>query len=540
MPSHPLQRGSSHSDLSGHPPTDEVGSMESAPSSKESTEAASLWWCERDGTGTGQEGEGAMREAAHRADPVISVDDLVLLHRIGEGGFSTTYLGAWTPREATELEEEPLSLAGGSTSPLSSGSASPVGVHSKGSTPLGKLPVMRRGPGSAGGKVRDRRFRRSGEGAEEGALKVAVKVASCQGESISQLQTELKAFAQLDHPNIVRFHGYVATPSLHCLVLEYCEGSDCYERLKGPTPAGFVLSVSTGVASALAYLHERRLMHRDVKSANVLLDKVGLRPKLTDFGVARALPDRTVSRHGKGARRERRELTPETGTYRWMAPEVIKHEPYSTSADVYSFAMVVYELTTHHIPFADRSSLKAAAAAALEDKRPTLPAGTPHALASLICRSWAIDRAERPPAALIEKTLRRLPSELTPAEIEWLDAPHGHPSIKRDTPADSKPDGPANKEIDADVPMEAVEADAPEPATPPARQAPARPKGAPSAAPHGSTCTVAAIRMMRALCEAVDAMVTQWAHADKDQLLPTSGSGTARASHNKGAGVALV
>ena len=206
MPSHPLQHGSSHSDLSDHPPTDEAGSMESAPSSKESTEAASLWWSERDGTGTGQGGEGAMREAAHRADPVISVDDLVLLHRIGEGGFSTTYLGAWTPREATELEEEPLSLAGGSTSPLSSGSASPVGVHSKGSTPLGKLPVMRRGPGSVGGKVRDRRFRRSGEGAEEGALKVAVKVASCQGESISQLQTELKAFAQLDHPNIVKLH----------------------------------------------------------------------------------------------------------------------------------------------------------------------------------------------------------------------------------------------------------------------------------------------------------------------------------------------
>ena len=111
-----------------------------------------------------------------------------------------------------------------------------------------------------------------------------------------------------------------------------------------------------------------------------------------------------------------------------MAPEVIKHEPYSASADVYSFAMVMYELITHHAPFADRSALQAAAAAGLEDKRPSLPTGTPPPLERLIIRAWGSSRTKRPPASELLRELEAMPKQLSPSEVDWLDHPRGHPA----------------------------------------------------------------------------------------------------------------
>ena len=110
-----------------------------------------------------------------------------------------------------------------------------------------------------------------------------------------------------------------------------------------------------------------------------------------------------------------------------MAPEVIKHEPYSASADVYSFAMVLYELITHHPPFADRSPLQAAAAAGLENKRPLLPPDTPLPLLALIGRAWAPSRNARPGAAELFESFQSMACRLSPSEVEWLDAPNGHP-----------------------------------------------------------------------------------------------------------------
>ena len=146
--------------------------------------------------------------------------------------------------------------------------------------------------------------------------------------------------------------------------------------------------------------------------------------------MARALPDRTVSPHGHASQH----LTAETGTYRWMAPEVIKHEPYSASADVYSFAMVLFELITHHAPFAEFSALQAAAAAGLEDKRPALPPDTPKLMLDLICRAWASCRTARPPAAQLLRELQSMPGLLPAADLYWLDTPFGHPCIRPPEP----------------------------------------------------------------------------------------------------------
>ena len=70
-------------------------------------------------------------------------------------------------------------------------------------------------------------------------------------------------------------------------------------------------------------------------------------------------------------------LTTETGTYRWMAPEVTRHEGYTKSADVFSYGMLLFELIAHEVPFADRPPLQAAVAIGLQDLRPPYPRTPP-------------------------------------------------------------------------------------------------------------------------------------------------------------------
>jgi len=305
-------------------------------------------------------------EEAEDADPMcIPMDDIALSRRVGAGGFSTTYKATWSA------------------------------------------------PASAGTVA--------------AARTVAVKVAcSSSSDSLDQWRVEIRTLASLAHPNIVRYLGYVAQPPNYCLVLEFCEGGDLHDALRrGPTPNGFFLMVACGVVSALVYLHSRRLLHRDIKSGNVLMargedgDRDVVVPKLTDFGVAVELPDCSTSRRAHC-------LTAETGTYRWMAPEVIRHTPYSTGADLYSCAVVLYELVTHQVPWQGYDALQVAAAVALEDRRPPLPLDVPPPVLDLITRAWSTRAEDRPSAASLSRELSTLSERLTPEQTAWLDEPMGH------------------------------------------------------------------------------------------------------------------
>ena len=171
-------------------------------------------------------------------------------------------------------------------------------------------------------------------------------------------------------------------------------------------------------------------------AGNVLLTTAG-GVKLTDFGVAVQVAG-AAGGSGAGAggggsgssppfEASCDPLTTETGTYRWMAPEVTRHEGYTKSADVFSYGMLLFELLAHEVPFADRPPLQAAVAIGLQDLRPPLPESTPPAIATLVRHCWSRRPTQRPKFDEILGLLQIALSSLSYEETQWLDAPSGHP-----------------------------------------------------------------------------------------------------------------
>ncbi|OQR89709.1 hypothetical protein THRCLA_09622 [Thraustotheca clavata] len=181
--------------------------------------------------------------------------------------------------------------------------------------------------------------------------KVAIKALlpeSLDGaNALYDMVEEIFMLSRLSHPNIIKFLGVsFTTQDSLCFLVEYMDRGDLRDILMQSTPQTFPLSekfaIAINLAQSLVYLHAQGIIHRDLKSRNVLLDSIN-GTKLTDFGVARKV---TCSET----------MTVVVGTYRWMAPEVLCENQYTVAADVYSFGMVLSELSTHRIPYTDMTS----------------------------------------------------------------------------------------------------------------------------------------------------------------------------------------
>ncbi|KAI9988202.1 hypothetical protein PInf_024475 [Phytophthora infestans] len=222
---------------------------------------------------------------------------------------------------------------------------------------------------------------------------------------------EIKLMAWLEHPKIVQFVGVAWTKLVDMLaVIEYMDGGDLRTLLDKKSPkklpwqeGGLKLQYACDTIDAVVYLHSLSvvIIHRDLKSRNILLDsKNGA--KLGDFGVS--------------ATKRQHDMTVGVGTARWLAPEIARGEDkYTEAVDVYSFGIILSELDTHHLPFADaRTSsgaplndmaiLQGVSSGALQV---ALSPTCPPKLEALARSCMHLDPAQRPTAAQVAYELRK-------------------------------------------------------------------------------------------------------------------------------------
>lgn len=220
---------------------------------------------------------------------------------------------------------------------------------------------------------------------------------------------EARVAAALDHPNIVPLFDFGDTEALY-LVMPYVSGGSLQDMLPHtPLPIGEVVKYGSQIADALEYAHQRKVVHRDVKPANMLAHADG-RLMLSDFGLAKIV---SVTRELTAATPRNR---PDAGTPEYMAPEQVTGNSDSRS-DIYGLGVVLYLLLTGRLPFSGSSSREVMQAhlykepASLRRHNPAVPA----AMEAVVLRALAKHPADRFQRA----------SELGAALLGALIADHG-------------------------------------------------------------------------------------------------------------------
>jgi serine/threonine protein kinase/tetratricopeptide (TPR) repeat protein len=183
---------------------------------------------------------------------------------------------------------------------------------------------------------------------------------------------EAQSASALNHPNIITIHAIEETDGLDFIVMEYVEGQTLRELIEsdGALPLTKLLDVGTQVADALDAAHEIGLIHRDIKSANILITRRG-HAKVLDFGLAKIV--RTIANDIDNEAPTLMNLTDEgtvLGTVAYMSPEQTRGEVLDTRSDIFSLGCVLYEAATRSLPFTGPSVLAVMHAIATTDPPP--------------------------------------------------------------------------------------------------------------------------------------------------------------------------
>jgi predicted Ser/Thr protein kinase/tetratricopeptide (TPR) repeat protein len=216
------------------------------------------------------------------------------------------------------------------------------------------------------------------------AIKTLLSGEQATEEFLERFQREARVVAKLSHPNIVPIYDSGVEGKLHYFVMEYVEGRSLreilLERKLEPEKA---LRIAYTVARTLQHAHEQKIIHRDVKPANIVVDRQG-RVRILDFGLAKSLAE------GKGATVS----NVMTGTPYYMSPEQAFGAPEELDArtDLYSLGAVLHEMLTGRPPFEGGTVL--AILRKLEDADPP-PAGASPAIDALVLKALSKDRERR-------------------------------------------------------------------------------------------------------------------------------------------------
>lgn len=214
---------------------------------------------------------------------------------------------------------------------------------------------------------------------------------------------EVSVWYKLDHPNVTKFigavmgssdlnvqteNGQLGMPSnICCVVVEYLPGgalkSFLIKNRRRKLAFNVVIQLALDLARGLSYLHSKKIVHRDVKTENMLLDKTRT-VKIADFGVARIEAQNP------------NDMTGETGTLGYMAPEVLNGNPYNRRCDVYSFGICLWEIYCCDMPYPDLSFSEITSAVVRQNLRPEIPRCCPSSLASVMKKCWDANPDKRP------------------------------------------------------------------------------------------------------------------------------------------------
>ena len=242
---------------------------------------------------------------------------------------------------------------------------------------------------------------------------VALKVLKAEHrgdmEFVRRFEREARAVLTLSHENIVRSYAVGEDGDISYIVLEYVEGSTLKELIKsdGPISPKVAFSITAQVLDALAHAHESGIIHRDVKPQNVIITPRG-KAKLTDFGIARDVAATTRTYAGSNV---------VMGSVHYISPEQARGDDVTAASDIYSCAIMLFEMLTGKVPFGGDNSVAIALKHLQEDITPPVEINPkiPRALSDVIVKAASKE------ISLRYQSAKQMKSDL----LRSLREPHG-------------------------------------------------------------------------------------------------------------------
>ena len=197
--------------------------------------------------------------------------------------------------------------------------------------------------------------------------------------------TNIHHLRKLNHPNIIQFRGVCTQAPVFCIVMEYCPYGPLFNFLRegsDKVPPTRLVEWTKQIASGVKYLHDHKIIHRDLKSPNVLIGRNEIL-KISDFGTSRQWGEQSTCMSF-------------AGTVAWMAPEVIRNEPCNEKVDIWSFGVLLWELLTCEVPYQNVDSSAIIWGVGSNSLHLPIPKTCPEGYKLLIKQCWAIKPRNRP------------------------------------------------------------------------------------------------------------------------------------------------
>ncbi|XP_023219561.1 serine/threonine-protein kinase Nek1-like [Centruroides sculpturatus] len=248
---------------------------------------------------------------------------------------------------------------------------------------------------------------------------IGISRMSCK--EFDEAKKEVEVLSQMQHPNIVTYRDSFEEDGTLYIIMDYCDGGDLYTRInnqKGiPFPEDVILDWFVQICLAVKHVHDRKILHRDIKSQNIFLTKNGV-VKLGDFGIARVL--NSTSELARTC----------IGTPYYLSPEICENKPYNNKSDIWALGCVLYELCTLKHAF-EAKNMKNLVLKIIRGSYPPVPPHYSYELRNLINQLFKRNPRDRPTInailrkPLIVKRIRKFLSE-TQIKNEFNNTPYGH------------------------------------------------------------------------------------------------------------------